>query len=70
MARELRKAVAKSINAAGDIIEYFADSYGINTQIEVIENLSEADVKGAENMSLEEKGILVSNIFNLMKKKK
>ena len=70
MARELRKATAKSINAVGDIIESFADSYGINTQIETIENLSEAEIKGTENMSLEEKGAAVANIFNSMKKRK
>ena len=69
MARELRKATAKGINAVGSIVEAFADSYGINTQIETVENLSEADIKGTENLSLEEKGILVSNIFSLMKKK-
>lgn len=69
MARELRKATAKAVNAVGDIIESFADSYGINTQIEVIENLSEAEIKGTENMSLEEKGTMVSNLFNLMKRK-
>ena len=69
MARELRKATAKTINAVGSIVEAFADSYGINTQIETVENLSEAEIKGTEGMSLEEKGQTISNIFNLMKRK-
>lgn len=70
MAREVRKAIAKGVNATGDIIECFAETYGINSKIETVENLSEADIKGTEGMSLEEKGQTVSNIYDILKKKK
>lgn len=70
MAREVRKAIAKGVNATGDIIECFAETYSINCKIETVENLSEADIKGTEEMSLEEKGQTVANIYDILKKKK
>lgn len=70
MARELRKAFAKGVNAVGDIVEVFADTYGINSKIETVENLSEAEIKGTEDMTLEQKGQTVASIYDILKKKK
>lgn len=69
MAREIHKAVAKGINAGGNIVEAFADAYIVNTQIEVVENLSDSNIKGTESMTLEQKAQVVNSIYNLMRKK-
>ena len=69
MAREIKKAISKGINATGDVIEAFANAYTINTQIEVVENLSDSDIKGTDGLNLEQKATLINNIYNLMKRK-
>lgn len=69
MARELRKAFAKGVNAAGDIVEVFADTYAMNSKIEAVENLSDSEIKGTEDLSLLEKAEVVENIFNKLKRK-
>lgn len=69
MAREIRKAYAKGVNAVGDIIEVFADTYAINSKIEVTENLSEADIQGTEGKTLVEKADIVEGIFSKLKRK-
>lgn len=70
MSKEVRKAVAKGFNAVGDVIEIFADTYSINCKVEAAENVSDAEVKGTENMSLLEKAEAIENIFDKLKRKK
>lgn len=70
MAREVRKAFAKGVNALGDIIEIFADTYSINSKVEAAENLSESEIKGTENMSLLEKAVVIESIFDKLNKRK
>jgi hypothetical protein len=69
MSRECRKAFAKGVNALGDVIEVFADTYSINSKVESAENLSESTIKGTENMTLLEKAEVVENVFSKLKRK-
>lgn len=69
MAKEVRKAFAKGVNAFGDVIEVFADTYAFNSKVEAVENLSDSSIKGTENMSLTEKAEVVENVFDKLKRK-
>jgi len=70
MAKEVRKAFAKGVNAFGDVIEVFADTYAFNSKVEAVENLSDSSIKGTENMSLTEKAEVVETVFDKLKRKK
>lgn len=69
MAKEVRKAFAKGVNAFGDVIEVFADTYAFNSKVEAVENLSDSSIKGTENMSLTEKAEVVESVFDKLKRK-
>lgn len=69
MAKEVRKAFAKGVNAFGDVIEVFADTYAFNSKVEAVENLSDSSIKGTENMSLTEKAEVVETVFDKLKRK-
>lgn len=69
MAKEVRKAFAKGVNAFGDVIEVFADTYAFNSKVEAVENLSDSNIKGTENMSLTEKAEVVESVFDKLKRK-
>ena len=69
MAREVRKAFAKGVNAFGDVIEVFADTYSFNSKVEAVENLSDASIEGTQNMSLTEKAEVVNDVFDKLKRK-
>lgn len=67
MARELRKAFSSLISNTAKVVDTFANSYAANSKIEVAENLSEAEIKGTEDKSLQEKSQAVKEIWeNLM----
>lgn len=63
MARELRKAFSSLISNTAKVVDTFANSYSANSKIEVSENLSEAEIKGAEDKSLKEKAELVKQVW-------
>lgn len=64
MARELRKAFGSVIQNTAKVINTFADTYRINSKIEVSENLSEAEIKDCADKSLQEKSQTVKEIWD------
>ena len=63
MARELRKAFSSLISNTAKVVDTFANSYAANSKIEVVENLSEAEIKDTADRSLKEKSQLVKEIW-------
>lgn len=67
MSRELSKAIAKSINAVGNVtenvstvVDTFSKSYSANSKIELAENLQESSIPGN---SLQEKAQTAKQVW-------